>query len=225
MNGYSLLSAFDFDLIINGGSFMAQVLKDEVKEKIQNSAVDVFTRKGYKKASIKEIAINANVSVGNVYRYYKNKDELYESVIKGVYDGVNQLMLIVEKNDNYQVHVDDHLIDGRIYEPISMFIELYRHEKKVFNMLLKGEKDESYDKTIVSFIDILRGYFLKFWGAEDSENGLTFIEASAFTNAIVFSVIDLLNRVDDKDLEGALIEFVPRMIKGYFMARNIKGEK
>ncbi len=203
---------------------MAQVLKDEVKEKIQNSAVELFTRKGYKNASIKNIATNAHVSVGNVYRYYKNKDELYESVIKGVYDGVNELMTLVEHQDNYKIIYISKTFEEQVYEPMTKFVELYRREKNVFNMLLKGEKGEYYEKTIVSFIDILRNYFIRFWGIEKIENGLTFIEASALTNALVFSVIDILNRVEDEELESNLMEFVPRIIKGYFIAKNNQEE-
>jgi len=204
---------------------MAQVLKDEVKEKIQNSAVDIFTLKGYKKASIKEIAINANVSVGNVYRYYKNKDELYESVIKGVYDSINELMNLVEKDETYQMVYEGKTLEKYMYDPMMMFIEIYRREKKVFTMLLKGEKGDYYEKTIVSFIDTLRDYFLRFWGEDKQANGLSFNEASALTNALVFSVIDLLNRVEDEQLEAQLVKFVPRIIKGYFIAKNSKEEQ
>lgn len=204
---------------------MAQVLKDEVKEKIQISAVNVFTLKGYKKASIKEIAENANVSVGNVYRYFKNKDELYESVIKGVYDGINELMTVVDQQSDFMDIYADNFFEEHAYEPMKKFIDLYRREKNVFNMLLKGEKGSCYDKTIVSFIDILKNYFYKFWGASSKPQGLSYIEASALTNALVFSVVDILNSVEDNELENELMEFVPTIIIGYFIAKNSKGEK
>lgn len=204
---------------------MAQVLKDEVKTKIQHSAVDVFTVKGYKKASIKEIAVNANVSVGNVYRYFKNKDELYESVISGVYEGVNNLMDLVEEQQQYLELFDNKSFDVYVYKPMTIFIDLYRREKKVFTMLFMGEKSEYYEKTIVSFIDILKAYFYRFWGDENNDRGLSYIETSALTHALVFSVIDILNNVEDKELEATLTQFVPRIIKGYFIAKNSKEEQ
>lgn len=203
---------------------MAQVLKDEVKEKIQSSAVDLFTLHGYKNTSIKKIAANAQVSVGNVYRYYKNKDELYESVIKGVYDGVHDLMKLVEEQENYHILLSNKDFIDHVYDPMVMFIELYRREKKVFTMLVTGEKGYYYEKTILSFIEILRDYFYRFWGQDNREGGITYIEASALTHALVFSVIDIINNVEEDELELHLIQFVPRLIKGYFVTKNNKEE-
>ena len=53
----------------------------ESKQKIMKAAMDVFSRKGYAKASIREIASTAGISVGGVYLYFRNKEELYRSLI------------------------------------------------------------------------------------------------------------------------------------------------
>jgi AcrR family transcriptional regulator len=53
----------------------------ESKQKIMKAAMDVFSRKGYAKASIREIARTAGISVGGVYLYFRNKEELYRSLI------------------------------------------------------------------------------------------------------------------------------------------------
>lgn len=201
---------------------MAQFLKEEVKDKIQNSAVEVFTNKGFKKSSIKEIATNAGVSVGNVYRYYSNKETLYESVIEGVYEGVETILNSIEASEKYHKIHSVESFNEDIYKPMLMFIALYRNEKKVFNMLLKGEKDAYYEQTMVRFIDMLKDYFIRFWGHEKGNGDMTYIEASAFTNAIVFSVIDLLNNAKDDEVEKTLMEFVTKMITGYFYMRKVE---
>ena len=51
------------------------------KERITRAAMDVFLRKGYAKASIREIARSAGLSVGAVYLYFRNKEELYKNLI------------------------------------------------------------------------------------------------------------------------------------------------
>lgn len=43
--------------------------------------MDVFSQKGYAKASIREIARTAGISIGGVYLYFRNKEELYKSLI------------------------------------------------------------------------------------------------------------------------------------------------
>lgn len=60
---------------------MAQYKKDQVKENIDAAALKVFSRKGYQAAKISDISACAGVSVGNIYRYYKNKDEIFYSVV------------------------------------------------------------------------------------------------------------------------------------------------
>jgi AcrR family transcriptional regulator len=53
----------------------------ESRKKIIDAAMDVFSRKGYAAANIREIAKTAGISVGGVYLYFKNKEELYKSLI------------------------------------------------------------------------------------------------------------------------------------------------
>ncbi len=54
----------------------------ESKKRIMNAAMDVFSRKGYAKASIREIAMTAEISIGGVYLYFKNKEDLYKNLIR-----------------------------------------------------------------------------------------------------------------------------------------------
>lgn len=207
---------------------MAQFLKDEIKDQIKISAVRVFTEKGYQKASIKEIAEDANASVGNVYRYYKNKEDLYCQVIKKVYDGLHQLMLNEAEREfrvaTISVKDGSEDVKLRLIKPLEEFIELYKKERLVFNMLLKGEKDSHYDQSIQYFIDLLKEHLFKLWNqSEDCEFDM--VEISAFTNAMVFGVIDLLEKVEEEDLDRRLIAFAAAMINGYYFVKKDMEEK
>lgn len=53
----------------------------ESKKQIMKAGMAVFSQKGYAKASIREIARSAGISVGGVYIYFRNKEELYKSLI------------------------------------------------------------------------------------------------------------------------------------------------
>ncbi len=204
---------------------MAQFLKDEVKDKIKHSAVDVFTDKGFKKASIKEIAEQAQVTVGNVYRYYKNKDALYSAVIEGVSDGVIEILETVEVNNNYKLIMTTPVADPQIYKPMLMFMQLYKKEKKVFKMLMKNGRDQHYEATLTRIILLLNDYFYRFWGNDDPRIGISRVEVSALTNAVVYAVIDLLNQFEDDALNDQLMAFTSRLIRGYFWAKQQEVEK
>lgn len=54
----------------------------KTKQKILDAAKRVFSRYGYSGASIRLIARAAGASVGGVYLYFKNKDELYLGLLK-----------------------------------------------------------------------------------------------------------------------------------------------
>jgi AcrR family transcriptional regulator len=60
---------------------MAQYLKDEIQQSIHRAALKVFALKGFRLAKMTEIAAGANVSTGNVYRYYENKEVLFYALI------------------------------------------------------------------------------------------------------------------------------------------------
>lgn len=48
----------------------------EMRSKIQNTALDLFNREGFENVSVEQIAQTAGCSVGNIYHYFKSKDEL-----------------------------------------------------------------------------------------------------------------------------------------------------
>lgn len=55
---------------------------DESKAMILAAACDVFAERGYEKASIREVAKRAGISIGGIYIYFRNKEELYTGLMK-----------------------------------------------------------------------------------------------------------------------------------------------
>lgn len=60
---------------------MMQVLKESVRNAIVEGAITEFFQYGFQKANMRRIADNANITVGNIYRYYKNKEELFNEIL------------------------------------------------------------------------------------------------------------------------------------------------
>lgn len=71
-------------------------VSDERRPQIIEAAIKVFLRKGYRKASMPEIAQEAGLSIGGVYWYFKSKDEvvlgILEDVFKSDLDDLNFLL-------------------------------------------------------------------------------------------------------------------------------------
>jgi AcrR family transcriptional regulator len=50
------------------------------KEKIEKAALQVFVKQGFHGTTIRDIANASGVSIGNIYTYYKTKEQLYEAI-------------------------------------------------------------------------------------------------------------------------------------------------
>lgn len=77
-----------------------QIQKQEVKDKIINSAIDDMLEFGYEKSSMRKIAANAGTTVGNIYSYFKSKEDLYKTVVLPTVMQINGLILIKPSTNN-----------------------------------------------------------------------------------------------------------------------------
>lgn len=62
-----------------------QYLKDEVKNRIIAMAMEEFYDKGFLQASMRDISKNAGVAIGNVYRYFKSKEDMFNEIVGPAY--------------------------------------------------------------------------------------------------------------------------------------------
>jgi AcrR family transcriptional regulator len=60
---------------------MPQVLKEDVRERILASALQVFAAHGYVGATMTAIAEGARLGTASLYRYYASKGELFDAVV------------------------------------------------------------------------------------------------------------------------------------------------
>jgi AcrR family transcriptional regulator len=85
----------------------------ESKQKILDAALKVFSRRGYARANIRDIALSAGISTGGVYLYFHTKEELYLSLIRE---------RIFDQNQKTKNIVDSGFLPQ---EALSSFINLY----------------------------------------------------------------------------------------------------
>jgi AcrR family transcriptional regulator len=60
---------------------MAQTLKPEVRRGILAAAAAAFMQAGYRGARLQDIARACGVATGNLYRYYRDKDDLFAAIV------------------------------------------------------------------------------------------------------------------------------------------------
>lgn len=64
--------------------------KHWTRREVQRAAKEIFFQKGYYHATVEEIAGQAGVSKGTIYLYFKNKDDLYLSLMIPVLEEINR---------------------------------------------------------------------------------------------------------------------------------------
>ena len=97
---------------------MPQVLKEDVRNRIIESAKKEFMQKGYEKTNMRSIAHNCSMTVGNVYRYFKNKEELSKYIVSNVVDKID--IMVKELTDN-----EIELLNDSCYDDVNTIFNEY----------------------------------------------------------------------------------------------------
>lgn len=131
---------------------MAQVLKKEIKDKIIEATKNEVLKKGVKDSSLREIAANAGITVGNLYRYFKCKDDIINSITSPTLIKLNEMVKAVT---NYQVSFENNLslvefnsddLMEMLNQLASGLAKLYVENKEAMIILIKYSKEVSYIK-------------------------------------------------------------------------------
>lgn len=102
--------------------------ENERRRVILRAAVEVFSRKGYLGCRIQDVAKEAGVAYGLVYHYFKNKDELLESVFDHGWRGfVARITAEVER----EAHVAE-----RVRGIVRVAYDAYRHDPRGVKVLI-----------------------------------------------------------------------------------------
>lgn len=137
---------------------------DEKRLEIASDAIEVFSQKGYYNTNLKDIAKAAGMGRTSLYKYFRNKDEIYYYIVKRAYrcynervEHVQQLKMSnlerIEHLVDYLVkHLDENIVSNRFLD-FWMIIhrkdrdledELFRLSEQMmesFQRLLKQAKD------------------------------------------------------------------------------------
>jgi AcrR family transcriptional regulator len=89
-----------------------QYAKDEIRQRIIDVAREEFLEKGFEKASIRTITARAKTSKSNIYNYFKDKDDLFCSILEPTLAKI-QKGFEVAKSFNVPKGVDEYTQDSQ----------------------------------------------------------------------------------------------------------------
>lgn len=112
-------------------------LSEEKKSRIFEAAISEFADFGYERANINKIAEKASVSVGSMYKYFNNKQDLYLSIVNYSVEKLKTVLHeIISNNDNFMITVE------KIIKAIQLFSRNNIYSTRLYNEMATENNSE-----------------------------------------------------------------------------------
>ena len=180
-----------------------QILKDEVKERIQQAALREFSAKGFERSSIRSIARRAGIAAGNVYRYFRSKDDLFRVVVGPAYDEAVRLIT------QYGPPGNESSGDGSVFmEDIAeLTARLYTEHRVELLILLDGSKGSVYESARQEVEKLLENRISK---------ACNFVETTLIARVIAASFVEGFITILKECNEKPLIREMTKQFIGFY---------
>ncbi|WP_342481098.1 TetR/AcrR family transcriptional regulator [Paenibacillus sp. FSL L8-0340] len=186
-----------------------QAKKDEVKKEIESAALKVFFRKGFADAKMNDIADEIHISVGNIYTYFKNKKELFYSVVPpSLVDYLKNVLVESIRIDN-QTFFDDANNDMKsaiVQEQMNLLTQYSMQIVIIFEKnkgtVYSNAKNELIDLMIETKKPYLKDHYKRYEiGTEENMILLNIIASN-----VINMILDLLKREMSADSRKRIFE-------------------
>ncbi len=188
-----------------------QVLKESVKKAILNGAILEFFEHGYQNANMRRIADSANITVGNIYRYFENKEALFNAVLAPAKRALDDLESFDTKlhttrveNQNNATQIPTFVVNVLSKKTREIFIMIFNANGSHYQQVKSQLESLVVTKVKEFFPGMFSDYFLKIVAAsfiqalfvvfKDNVNDIKKIQ-DMIVQLIVFHFRDLSNRL------------------------------
>jgi AcrR family transcriptional regulator len=123
--------------------------KENIKNKIIESAISTFSKYGYDKSRMDDIAKTANFSKGTIYIYFKNKEELFNAISERNTNELKiQLSKLFQNSDNDLITRIQNFYEDFNDQGYKMFFEIIAESSrnKILKQLLYQDKRKRIHK-------------------------------------------------------------------------------
>lgn len=187
---------------------MAQVLKDEIRERIYEAALDVFFHKDFKSATMREIAKKAGVPTGLTYSYFKNKEILFDEIIRPV-------LLQFPDTLKQAVEAPGQAFDKFVSIEREFFLSLFDRHRE-FIVLMDKSAGTSHSDAKENMIQLIEEHIkigLKKRSDREYDDLLAHILASNFTE----SLLEIARHYKSREWAEEMLDLISRQ---HFLGSN-----
>jgi len=155
------------------------------------AALELFSEKGFHNVSMHEIAKRAEFAIGTLYKFFKNKEDLYKALMMEKAEEHHRvLMEVLSEEKDVLVVIEDYIVaKARLFADNLATLRLYFAETRGASFNIKAGLDQDirklYDKFIMRLASVLEtGVRSKVFREMDSYNMAVALEG--LTNAFLF---------------------------------------
>jgi TetR/AcrR family transcriptional regulator len=105
------------------------------RKEVLETALRLFSEKGYHKVSMHEIAEKAEFAIGTLYKFFKNKEELYKILLLELADKFHEVLTkaVIEPDDEIEKLRNYVRAKGELFRANVSMIRLYFSETRGAN--------------------------------------------------------------------------------------------
>lgn len=136
----------------------------ETRNKLLHSARAEFLEKGYMKASLRTICKNAGVTTGALYFFFKDKEDLFEALVKETIDGIYRVMQMHFKDESNMLGsgmlLTPETEDADMHSEDAWLVihQMYLHRDDVLLVLTKSQGTK-YENIADQFIETAEQHY------------------------------------------------------------------
>ncbi|OCT16286.1 hypothetical protein A8709_02300 [Paenibacillus pectinilyticus] len=187
-----------------------QILKDEVKKSIRKAALSEFKKHGYLKASIRQIADAAGITPGNIYRYFKSKDDLFDELIQPIQEQLAEVLRVTkqEVDSTLCTELSDHLLILRRIDASLML--LFKESSTELTILLNLSEGSRFASAKQDVITLVNQIITEVFTEEIAPSGVLSpkeqLAASMIATTMIESISLILRDHEDGDTIKMLVD-------------------
>ena len=192
------------------------------KDMVIQKARELFTKYGYKKVSMDEIAREAGVTKKTVYTYFSSKEELFKYFIQEELDNMKKIVEDIEKEDLDFFEAVHQIIFQLIkYKNKRQFFKLMTNEAEVLKSSIASKSLNLIDEQIQSYIyDIVKNAMDKGYIKKENPEVVTFLVYKMYI-ALMFDWSETREKLDEEEIAKTILD----ILKNGLGEREINEEK
>lgn len=184
------------------------------EEQIINSARELFTKYGFKKVSMDEIANEAGVTKKTVYTYFSSKEELLKYLITEELESMKNIIEKTErKNNDFLEGVHQVIYNLLKYRNKSEFLKMLFKESEVLKNEQVKENLKAIDKKIQDYIREKLEFAIKNGNIQIQNIDITTFLIYKMYIALMIDWNESYKKLDEKEIADSILQILRNGLK------------